>query len=60
MRTLISAQDTGAGSGLVAATLKKPPKKNTSAATPTTIARTPINASNRMRFLRPCDPDNLN
>jgi len=52
VRTLISAHDTGAGSGLVAATLKKPPKKNTRAAMPTTIAIAPINANRRMRDLR--------
>ena len=55
MRTLISAQETGAGSGLVAATLKKPPKKNTAAAMATTIARNPINASKRMRSSGFCD-----
>src|SRR4051794_7085361 len=48
MRTLISAQETGAGSGLVAATLKKPPKKNTAAATATTIPTKPMKASSRM------------
>src|SRR5262245_5766621 len=53
MRTLISAHETGAGSGLVAATLKKPPKKKTPAATATRIARNPITASKRMSLLRP-------
>ena len=58
MRTLTSAQETGAGSGLVAATLKKPPKKNTNAAIPTIIAKNPINASKRMTCLRPLwNPD---
>ena len=46
-----------AGSGLVAAALKNPPKKKTKAAIPTTSARAPINASNRITVLR-CDLDN--
>src|ERR1051325_394056 len=48
MRTLISAHDTGAGSGLVAATLKKPPKKNTAAAIATMIPIAPMSESSRM------------
>src|SRR5258706_8012521 len=51
MRTLINAQFTIAGSGSVAATLKKPPKKKIVAPTATTIASAPIAAKRRMSNL---------